>query len=69
MFAEMGDIFRVSEVFFFRICQSPVLSVPQYRFREGATHFHRETSRNGESRTHTRHHHGVLGRSTVSNDS
>ena len=69
MFAEMGDIFRVSEVFFSRIWQLPILSVPQHGLKEGATHFHHETSQNDESRTHTRHHHGVLGQSTVRSDS
>lgn len=65
MFAEMGDIFRVGKVFFSRIYQLPILSVPQRRFQEGATHFHHETSQNGESRTHTRRRHGVQGQSTV----
>ena len=44
------------------------ISVPQYRFQEGATHFHHETSRNGGSRIHTRHHHGVLAQSIVSKE-
>ena len=45
------------------------VSVPQQRTQAGATHFRHETSRNGEFRTHTRHHHGVLAQSTVSSDS
>ena len=69
MFAEMRDIFGVSEIFFSRICQLTMLSVPQHRFQEGATHFHHETFQNGESRTHTRHHHGVLGQSIILRDS
>ena len=61
----MGDILRVSEVFFSRIYQLPILSVLQRRVQEGATHFHHEISQNGEFRTHTRRRHGVLGQSTV----
>ena len=65
MFSEMGNVFRVREVFFSRIYPSSILSVPQYGFQERGTHFRRETSRNGVSRTHTRHRHDVLVQSTV----
>ena len=45
------------------------VSVPQHGARAGVTHFRHETSRNGEFRTRTRHHHGVLAQSAVSSDS
>lgn len=58
--SEVGDVFGVCEVFFSRICCGSLLSVYKYcergRKEEGATHFRRGISRNGGSRTHTRHH-------------
>ncbi len=62
----MRDILRMGEVFLSRVCGWSLLSVfksanPASGFgkvrteMERATHFRRGTSRNGGSRTHTRH--------------